>query len=426
MTPELLVLLGGRRAGAVHQNPNGLLSFDYAADYADDPAATPLSLSMPLTALHHEARRVRPYLAGLLPDNPDVLRRWGREFGASPENPFALLAHVGLDVAGAIQLVPPDRLDDARAPGRVTPVDDDYIEDRLRTLRQDRSAWEPEGRSGRFSLAGAQAKFALHRDGTGAWGLPDGRAATTHILKPAMPGYEDQDLVEHICLDAAGRMGLLAARTWVGRFGEERAFVAERYDRVTTADSTRRIHQEDLCQALAVHPDRKYEDEGGPGVTRVIALLREAIPPAPAREAVARFVAALALNWVVLGPDAHAKNYSLLLDGPDVRLAPLYDVTSVLPYADRHRAGRVELAMAVGGQRRASLVTARHWRELARKNQLDTDEVFAIATRVATAAPAAFTAAAAALPTDQSDSTVLHQLLDGLAERSEHCVRLLS
>jgi len=46
---------------------------------------------------------------------------------------------------------------------------------------------------------------------------------------------------------------------------------------------------------------------------------------------------ALAWNWLIAGTDAHAKNYSLLLAGNDVRLAPLYDVASALPYGMHER-----------------------------------------------------------------------------------------
>ncbi len=55
----------------------------------------------------------------------------------------------------------------------------------------------------------------------------------------------------------------------------------------------------------------------------------------PAREsagAVRRFADALIWNWLIAGTDAHAKNYSLLLAGDQVRLAPLYDIASALPY----------------------------------------------------------------------------------------------
>ena len=55
-----------------------------------------------------------------------------------------------------------------------------------------------------------------------------------------------------------------------------------------------------------------------------------------AAESVEMFCRALAYNWVIYGPDAHAKNYSLLLSGRVVRLAPLYDISSVTPYPDRY------------------------------------------------------------------------------------------
>jgi len=48
-----------------------------------------------------------------------------------------------------------------------------------------------------------------------------------------------------------------------------------------------------------------------------------------------RFVDALAYNWIIRGTDAHAKNYSVLLSGSQVRLARLYDIaTASTPYTD--------------------------------------------------------------------------------------------
>jgi len=43
--------------------------------------------------------------------------------------------------------------------------------------------------------------------------------------------------------------------------------------------------------------------------------------PRVAQAAVWAFVDALAWNWLIVGTDAHAKNYSLLLVGSQVRLA---------------------------------------------------------------------------------------------------------
>ena len=66
------------------------------------------------------------------------------------------------------------------------------------------------------------------------WGVPSGAIPTTHILKPAVSGFDDHELNEHLCLDAARRAGLTASRTSVERFGDETAIVVARYDRRMT------------------------------------------------------------------------------------------------------------------------------------------------------------------------------------------------
>ena len=213
---------------------------------------------------------------------------------------------------------------------------EEEVAERLRDLRADTTAWLGRSFTGQFSLAGAQAKTALlQRDGR--WGVPSGATPTTHILKPAVAGLDDHDLNEHLCLDAARRAGLIAARTRIERFGEETAVVVTRYDRIATGGAIRRVHQEDLCQALGIPPTRKYQNEGGPGPVQIVRLLRGAMRPTAAEDAVRRFADALAWNWLIAGTDAHAKNYSLLLAGPEARLAPLYDIASALPYGTHER-----------------------------------------------------------------------------------------
>lgn len=51
-----------------------------------------------------------------------------------------------------------------------------------------------------------------------------------------------------------------------------------------------------------------------------------------------RLMEALVFNYLILGTDAHAKNFSLLL-GRDkqVRLARLYYIASFLPYGSRRK-----------------------------------------------------------------------------------------
>ena len=88
-------------------------------------------------------------------------------------------------------------------------------------------------------------------------------------------------------------------------------------------------------------------------------------------EDVQSFVDAIAFNWLIAGTDAHAKNYSLLLGkGAGVRLAPIYDLASILPYRTVDLR-RVKLAMKIGGEYRLRNIGLRHWQRLATELRLD-------------------------------------------------------
>jgi serine/threonine-protein kinase HipA len=263
---DLVVLIGGRRAGVVTMNAQGRFALTYDEEYLGTRNATPLSLSMPLAQRDHGHSPVRAFLWGLLPDDDQVLQRWARTYQVSAGNPFALLCHVGEDCAGAAQFVRPDRVDAAMAgEGEVQWFDTNDVAERLRLLHRDRTAWHPFD-TGQFSLAGAQAKTALYYDPSAdRWGEPRGAVPTTHIFKPAITGLDDHDLNEHLCLRAADLLDLPAVSSHVGQFGSERVIVVDRYDRLRRADgSITRIHQEDMCQALGLPPTSKYQNEGGP------------------------------------------------------------------------------------------------------------------------------------------------------------------
>src|SRR3546814_12136637 len=92
-------------------------------------------------------------------------------------------------------------------------------------------------------------------------------------------GFDEHDLNEHLCLRACQRLGLRAANTEVGVFDEERAIVVERYDRMIQRRTWRRVHQEDMCQALGLHPSQKYQSDGGPSQDKIADLLRVSMPP---------------------------------------------------------------------------------------------------------------------------------------------------
>ncbi|MGH7876576.1 MAG: HipA domain-containing protein [Candidatus Dormibacteraceae bacterium] len=269
-------------------------------------------------------------------------------------------------------------------------------------------------------MAGAQAKTALLFE-NGRWSLPSGALATSHILKPAVAGLDDHDMNEHLCLEAARRAGLICARTRIANFENESAIVIDRYDRALRDGAIVRIHQGDLCQAFGIHPSRKYQSDGGPGPEQIVGLFRSVMEPSAAEDAVRRFVDALAWNWIIGGTDAHAKNYSLLLSGGQVRLAPLYDIASALPYLHEKNA---RMAMKVG--RDYALYNYRNPRpRAAAQLQVDEEWLCDRVLELATLAPDAFSGAANQSEFAQLGRPLPQRLIGLVAERAVSCQRLL-
>jgi serine/threonine-protein kinase HipA len=421
MKPELVVSYDGRAVARIRRDARGRLSLVYDASWREAANSFPLSLSMPLAQLEHGHRTVEAYLWGLLPDNELIIERWAKRHQVSPRNPFALAACVGEDCAGAVQLIPSDRPSTPRR-GAVEWLDEEQVSLRLRALRHDISAWRAGGDLGQFSLAGAHAKTALYFDGN-RWGLPSGAAPTTHILKPGAVDLAGHVHDEYFCMALASELGLPVARSWVARFEDEVAIVVERYDRVRVGSQVRRVHQEDVCQSLAVHPARKYESEGGPGARTIVELLRDH-SGAP-NEDVATFVSALLYNWLVAGTDAHAKNYSLLIGGGGrARLTPLYDLASALPYA-KHRERKLKLAMKVGGSYRLHDIGRYHWSKLAAEIGLSEDDVLGRAIELALAIPDLAVSLAKRIRDVELDHGVVDELAALLSKRARTCAKAL-
>jgi serine/threonine-protein kinase HipA len=369
------VFLDGVLAGELEQLPGGALSFTYNTDYASGRNPTPLSLSMPLSATRHGNRVVSAWLEGLLPDNLAVREEWGRRFQVSARNPFALLRHVGRDAAGAVQVLPVDvdPPDAAVRTGDVRRLSERELCDMLLALTMRDDGWEVGERSGRWSLAGAQNKVALHRLDDGAWGVPNDSTPTTHVLKPTSVGtrFADLHVNEFVCLRAAGLLGLRVAHVDLVDFGGAKTLVSTRYDRGRDRSGTwLRLHQEDLLQAMSLPPSKKYQADGGPSIKNVAALLgtlglndRDQVRMA--------FFEAFTFNVLVGGTDAHAKNYSLLLRGSRVAMAPLYDAASYAPYLRRGEAARS--SMKVGAHWEVRDVTVEDWLDVASALEVEPD-----------------------------------------------------
>ena len=411
--PDLVVFIEGRLAGEITATNEGRAAmFRYDRSYLAGGRSTPLSLSAPLGSGEHN---VTLWIDGLLPDSVQARRKWADRVGARSASAMDLLGTpIGLDCAGAVQFCLPgdEECRDNRSSG-LEPQGEREVAEWIRRVRRDWSDWSGVGTSGRFSLAGAQPKCALHWDGS-QWCVPYGNTPTTHILKPGMASHTDAEAVEHVCMTAARNLGIDTALTDLARFESERVLVVTRFDRVRSGDVLHRRHNEDLCQALGLSPAEKYQIDGGPTPRDVGDLLfHEA---SESRDARRRFCDALIFSWAIAATDGHAKNYSLLLDGPDVHLAPLYDVISFLPYAPGDPE-EISTAMATGDDRTwrtSSRPSA--WAAVAEALRLDADAVVDRAAEIMRGTPSAISDAIDNLPDEDRASQAL-PLLHGLSQR---------
>ena len=404
VTDTLRVWLYGEPVAEVHRS-DGRLRLRYVNPGGD------ISTSMSSVVVEHPHAKVAPWLDGLLPDNDLVIQRWARDLRVAP-NAFSLLASpIGLDCAGAIQFTPGEAGLPAARDSGVEWMDEDRLAELGDELYRDRTAWGEARRAGRFSLAGAQSKVALRWE-DGRYGEPYGDEPSNVIVKPSLPGFDAHVVNEHLCLEAARRCGLHAASSRVERFGERRVFVTLRFDRIRHGGRLQRVHQEDMCQALGVPPTRKYQSEGGPAPRSIAERLREVVEPLAVEQDVRRFFEALLFNWLVVGTDAHAKNYGILLpQRGSPRLAPVYDLGSMVPYEDPLGCA---LAMKLGGEYRIKAIRPeRNVAKAAREIGLDEDWALDRLRTLAAQVPDAI--ASAASQAGLADDPMAVSLRDGVA-----------
>jgi serine/threonine-protein kinase HipA len=414
MVKELVVYLGGVPAGILIQSDRGNLSFSYDNDYRASLGATPVSLALPLSAQTHNKKQVLPFLSGLLPDSERALDSLAQRYRVSPANPFAVLENVGGDVAGALQVLPVgmDPPKPGAEKGTPQPLDSSEVGLMLRNVMAEyHSGVVTSAPRGHFSLAGAQPKIALVRVAD-AWALPVDGTPTTHILKPATGEFAHFDLLEHVTMSAARALGYQVADSERATIDGLDVFITTRYDRETVDGVTRRIHQEDMCQALAVSPQKKYQHrDGGPGIAAIAQLLSSLSHEVDRVEASRAFYEAFVFTIVTGCTDAHAKNYSLILEGDRVRLAPLYDLASYAGYWDRR--SPVMSAMSVSGEYSLNKISAEMLASAGKQCGVGT-EAAEIIQRVTSGVIEAFESATAGLALTAESEAFIGRLMLGL------------
>ena len=417
----LIVAMNGLEVGCLTAGAGGL-RFSYEPTWLEMEQALPLSMSLPLSPTSYVGARVESFFENLLPDSVDLRQRMQSRFGTASAQAFDLLEACGRDCVGAVQLLPADEAVEVRQV-LAEPVSDAEISRTLRDHRRAPLGMLPEHDDFRISIAGAQEKtgFLWFR---GRWHRPFGPTPTSHIFKlpigqlPYGPDLTDSVENEWLCLRLAQALGVEAASAEVGVFGDVRALVVRRFDRKWSRDGSWlvRVPHEDLCQALGLPGGRKYEVDGGPGITSILGFLRGSVTPIADQR---RFLRACIVFWLLAAIDGHAKNFSIrILPGGRFVLAPIYDVVSAYPLVasgdlDRHR---LKLAMAAVGKNkhyRHRDIARRHWLSTVRSGGFPPREVEEMLVELAAGIEVAIAKVSGDLPADFPDH-VAGPIFEGL------------
>jgi serine/threonine-protein kinase HipA len=315
--------------------------------YTDDALARWQSLSPVLSCslpLQKGRMNASVFTDGLLPEGQHR-QALSAELKVATNDIYALLRRFGRDVAGALVIATEEPTE--RAPEAI-PYTSDSLEQEVIGLPDRPLAIHDDSE---LSIAGLQDKLLLVRMPDGGWGRPAHGYPSSHILKvddPLRPGLV---AAEAECLKLAARVGLTNVEVELDTIARRPCLVVSRFDRRIDADETvRRIHQEDLCQALARSPNAargrgKYQDAGGPSLREAADLLdRYAAKP---QDQLDRLLAATTFTVLVGNADAHGKNLALLHPTPEtVELAPLYDTVPTVLWPKLRKRG----AMSIDGR----------------------------------------------------------------------------
>jgi len=368
---RLTVAMNGEVVGTLHRDGSGAMSFEYAPGWLAEPGARAISLSLPLQHGRIRGKQVFNFFSNLLPDSEAIIARMQARFQVETAHPFDLLASVGRDCVGAIQLYPPG-LDIPSVTDIVAePLDDAQIAALLEGYQMAPLGMSEEDADFRISLAGAQEKAALlwYQD---RWQRPQGSTPTSHIFKLPIGRIEQNNIDlsescenEWLCLRIAKAFGFPVAQAEMATFMRKKVLIVERFDRRWARSGwLMRLPQEDFCQALGVSPALKYESHGGPGIADAMKLLLGSRLAGQDRE---MFFKAQILFWMLAAIDGHGKNFSLFIEADSsFRLAPLYDVISAFPLfeAGSIPAKKAKMAMALQGKNRQyhfAMIQPRHF-----------------------------------------------------------------
>lgn len=425
---RLAIWMNGLKVG-FWEKGKGIDSLKYLAEWSADEQGRPLSLSLPFTPGNQVWRGnvVRDYFDNLLPDSEGIRRRLAMRYHADSMEPFDLLTELGKDCVGAIQLLHEEETPTDLYSVKYRPLTDSEIATILRNTTETMLHGRQDDNDDlRLSIAGAQEKTALlwHDN---RWCMPEGNTPTTHIFKLplGLVGNMKADMNssvenEWLCSLLLEHYGIPIARTQIARFEDQKALVVERFDRKWSGDGQWivRLPQEDMCQALGVSPLRKYQADGGPGISEIMEILSHSDH---AEHDQAQFFRAQIIFWLMAATDGHAKNFSIAI-GPQGRyhFTPLYDVLSAWPVIGQGNNQiswqKCKLAMAVRGSSnyyQLYRIQRRHWITHGEMTGLSKQQVETMIEEIITGTPDVIERVSGLLP-ESFPQQLVESIFDGI------------
>lgn len=354
----LNVFFDDKLVGKLNQNEDLVHSFKYDSTWLDSSDRFQLSTALPLRLESFGNKATLAFFENLLPEG-EVREVLGKDYHI--KSSFEFLKEFGKDCAGAVIVSSSDTSPFNLSRQGEIEVDSKKIFnaiDKKRSVAETISEIGP----GYLSLAGAQDKFpAIFRNDK--FYLPTHGAATTHIVKVPIwrMGVKESVYNELYCMKLAKAVGLDVPNCFAYE-GEHPLFIIERYDRLVDNQATKRIHQQDFCQAQGYVSDEKYEEKGGPSIKDNFEFIKKNVWIKKRTDNMFALLDWICFNLLIGNNDSHSKNISLLLKGDKTELAPFYDLLCTAIYPNLKR----QFSFMIGDRNESSRIG---------KNQLDLLEV---------------------------------------------------
>ena len=335
------------KVASLHFNIEGHCKLRYEVNWK--LTGFPLSPALPFNE-QFESSAIINFLKNLFPE--------GEAFNAlldlnriSKENIYAIISAIGHDTSGALVFAnePPSTTFE-----NLRKITEQELVTRLNSYNtRDLILWDDKYR---LSVAGVQNKLNILQTKNGDMFLADGKYASTHILKFASKETPLITVNEYFCMKLAKLVELPVAEVNLKKIGSHNILIVHRFDRMNVKNTIRKAHLVDGCQVLNLPPQFKYEQNFGSG--RDVKHIRDGVSLRklfdftdqcyiPGQEK--QFI----LDWLIFNifignSDAHGKNISFFVGKNLYKLAPFYDLLSVVFEANNNNLFETGLAMAIG------------------------------------------------------------------------------